>query len=225
MSADRIPFTYWSDPLCIWAFVAQQKLDRILDEHGPSLDVDYRVVPVFGSVRWRFAHGPWTSDGVAGRVEATRRIVREHGREDVSGACWQKDPPASSWSPGMAIKAVCALEREESIAPGTGARYQRHLREAFFVEERNVARREVQLELLEAFDVRRGAVEARLDDGSALAALWEDHRDREARQIQGSPTFELQEGRAKLYGNFPYGILEALVDELVRGLHVGASQC
>ena len=30
----RLRFSYWSDPLCIWALVAQQKLERILGELG-----------------------------------------------------------------------------------------------------------------------------------------------------------------------------------------------
>ena len=50
----RIAFSYWSDPLCIWAYVAQDKLDRTLREWGEKLDVSYRIVPVFGSLPWRF---------------------------------------------------------------------------------------------------------------------------------------------------------------------------
>ena len=105
----RLQFSYWSDPLCIWALVAQQKLDSVLGELGDHVRVDYRIVPVFGSVPWRFAAGPWAKDGVDGRVAAPRRIAEEGGRSDVSGECWRRAMPASSWAPAAAIKAVFAF--------------------------------------------------------------------------------------------------------------------
>lgn len=220
-----LSFGYWSDPLCVWALVAQDKLDRILAEKGEQLRVEYRVVPIFGSVRWRFEEGPWAADGVQGRVDKTRRVAADHGRPDVSGECWRRDPPASSWSPGVALKAVWALENEGRVAPGRGADYQRILRERFFVDERNVARRSVQLEVAEELDVPRGPLEERLDDGTALAALWEDNRLKEELRVQGSPTYVFLGGRTMLYGNFAYGILHATVEELLGDRASGASRC
>jgi predicted DsbA family dithiol-disulfide isomerase len=222
---DRIEFSYWSDPLCIWALVAQTKLDRVLAELGEHLVVDYRIVPVFGSVPWRFKDGPWAKEGLEGRALATRRIAEAAGHKDVSGECWRKAAPASSWPPSCAIKAVCAIERRGEIAPGSGARYQRAVRERFFVHEQNVAHRRVQLAIAEALDLPRGPIEERLDDGSALAAVWEDHHEKERLKIQGSPTYVFDGGRAMLYGNFEYGILKSTVDELVRGIHPGCSAC
>ncbi len=225
MTSARLPFGYWSDPLCIWAFVAQTKLDRILTDHQDVLHVTYRVVPVFGSVPWRFAKGPWSKDGVEGRVQATARVAREHGHPEVTGEIWRRDPPASSWSAGAALKAVFALEAEGALPQGKAAEYQWQMRRRFFVDEANVARRSVQLELAEALEVPRGPLERRLDDGSALAALWEDHTEKEALRIQGSPTYVFDGGRAQLYGDFAFGILSATVEQLIKGFAVGASAC
>lgn len=220
-----VEFGYWSDPLCIWAFVAQDKLDRVLDELGTQLTVDYHVVPVFGSVPWRFAHGGWAEEGVDGRVAKTREIAAAHGHSEVSGAGWRTDPPASSWAPGLAIKAIQLMEAEGQVATGTTAIFQRRIRSAFFVDDRNVAHRTIQLELAEALDVPRDDLVRRLDDGSAMAALWEDHQEKERLRIQGSPTYVFDGGRAMLYGNFPFGILRATVEELVRGTAPQGSQC
>lgn len=224
-SKPELMFAYWSDPLCIWALVAQAKLDCVLAEVGDRVNVDYHVVPVFGSVGWRFRAGPWARDGVVGRVDATRRIALEHGRDDVSGECWRRDCPTSSWAPGAALKAVWDMETAEIVASGSGATYQKRLRERFFVEERNIARRTVQLELAEELGLPRAALEQRLDDGSALAALWDDHQLKEELRIQGSPTYVFESGRAMLYGNFSYGILHATVLELLRGAELGATPC
>jgi len=221
----RIEFSYWSDPLCIWALVAQTKLERILTELGSHLRVDYRIVPVFGSVSWRFKAGPWAKDGVEGRVAATKRIAEQAGRSDVSGACWRTCAPASTWSPSSAIKAVFAIEAEGAVAPGTAPRYQLTLRERFFVAEQNIAERGVQLAVAEELGVPRAPLERRLDDGTALAAVWEDFNEKERLRIQGSPTYVFDGGRAMLYGNFEYGMLKSTVDELVRGMEAGSSAC
>lgn len=221
----HIEFSYWSDPLCIWALVAQPKLDRILNERGSSLRVDYRIVPVFGSLPWRFTQGPWAKEGVPGRVEATRRIAAQAGRADVTGECWAKATPASSWAPAAAIKAAFAAEKQGLLPEGKAAEYQRMLREAFFVGERNIARRDVQLAVAEELDIARAPIEERLDDGSAVASVWEDNLEKERLRLQGSPTYVFDGGRAMLYGNFEYGMLRSTVDQLVQGIHPGSSAC
>lgn len=219
----RLRFSYWSDPLCIWALIAQQKLDRVLQELGGHVKVDYRIVPVFGSVPWRFAEGPWAKEGVDGRVAATRRIAEQGGRSDVSGECWRRAMPPTSWAPAAAIKAVFALE--EGRGDEAGPVYQRALRERFFVGEQNIALRKVQLEVAEELGLPREAIEARLDDGSALSLVCEDHAEKERLRIQGSPTYVFDGGRAMLYGNFDYGILRSTLEELVRGAGPGGSAC
>lgn len=220
-----VSFGYWSDPMCIWAFVAQRKLDALLERHGAVLAVDYRVVPVFGSVPERFARGVWAKGGVEGRVEATARIAAEHGHPEVTGEVWRTDAPASSWAASAPIVAALRAEAEGVLAPGAGAAFLRRSRAAMFVENRNVARRAVQLELAEELGLPRPPIEQRLDDGSALAALWEDHQERERLKIQGSPTYVFDGGRAMLYGNFDEAVLTATVETLVAGLRVGGSAC
>ena len=89
----------------------------------------------------------------------------------------------------------------------------------------NIARRAAQLEVAEVTDVPRAALEARLDDGTAMAALYEDHLEREALKLQGSPTYVFDGGRAQLYGNFDAAILDATIAALEPGLEVGGSEC
>ena len=220
---ERIAFSYWSDPLCIWALVAQTKLDRVLAELGEFVKVEYRIVPVFGSVAARLSSGPWAKDGIQGRVVATRDIALRAGRTDVSGECWRRATPSTSWAPSAAIKAVFALD--DGRGEERGPTYQRVLRERFFVKEENIALRSVQLAVAEELALPRAPIEALLDDGSATAAVWEDYAEKERIRIQGSPTYVFDGGRAMLYGNVDYCILQSTVEELVRGARPGASAC
>lgn len=222
---NRIEFEYWSDPLCIWAYVAQPKLEAVLKRHGELLAPQYRVVPVFGSIPQRFATGAWSEAGPQGRAEATRRVAQQHEQENVDGGCWIDDCPASSWSSGAALALVHSMVENGTISLGQAERYQWRMRERFFVENQNVARRGVQLELAEETDVPRDEFERRLDDGTGLSALWEDHARGEKLGLRGSPTFVFDGGRAMLYGNFSEAVLNATVEELVKGLVAGGSEC
>lgn len=221
----RIPLQYWSDTLCIWAFVAQDKLERLLMEKGPILDVAYRIIPVFGSVPHRFREGSWAQKGPEGRVAATRRVAHERGHTEVTGEIWRTDPPASSWAVGAVVKAAFALEAAGRLNKGTAAAFQLRLRRRFFVDNVNVARRAYQMEAAEAEGIPVVDLEARLDDGSALAALYEDYLEKETLKLQGSPTYVFDGGRAQLYGNFDHAILDATLASLERGLEVGGTEC
>jgi predicted DsbA family dithiol-disulfide isomerase len=222
---ESLPVTYWSDPLCIWAFVAQQKLDSVVAEFGERIAITYRVVPVFGSVGWRFAEGPWSKGGVEARVAATAKVAAQHGHTDVTGAVWADDTPSSSWSPGAAIKAVFAMVDAGAITAAQAAAYQWQLRRRFFVDNVNITRRGEQVALASKLEIPIDDLELRLDDGSAVAALWEDNRLREATMIAGSPTWVFDGGRAKLYGNFDFGVLRATIEQLLCGLDPGCTDC
>jgi len=221
----RLTFEYWSDPLCIWAYVAQPRLDAVLARYGNALDVRYHVVPVFGSVPWRFREGSWAKSGVGGRVAATQKVAARFGHDDITGACWRDDCPASSWAPGMAIKAVFELEDSGKLEPGRGAAYQWALRRAFFEDNRNIALRDVQLDVARAEGIETTPITRLLDDGTALALLWEDDNLRNDNRIQGSPTYVFDGGRARLYGNFNERVLQSTVAELLADLVGGASAC
>ena len=62
-----------------------------------------------------------------------------------------------------------------------------------------------------------------IDSGVAHADLEADRRDQQALMVQGSPTFILNEGRQKLYGNVGYGVIEANIKELLRSPAAGAA--
>jgi len=221
----QIEFEYWSDPLCVWAFVAQPKLEAVLQKHGDLLAPRYRVVPVFGSIPQRFSTGSWAEKGPEGRAEATRRVAHQYGFENVDGSCWLSDCPASSWSAGAALCAVLGMVEDGTISLKVAERYQWRMRERFFLENQNIARRSIQLELAEEVDVPRHELERRLDDGTGMQILWEDHTLRESLGLRGSPTFVFDGGRAMLYGNFSEAVLNATVEELVKGLVAGGSEC
>lgn len=224
-ATEPLSFVHWSDPLCIWAFVAQARHERVLLDYGERIRVRHRVVPVFGSIVQKFRSGSWAEAGHAGRAAKTREIAERFGISDVDGSMWESDPPSSSWSPGMAVMAVRGMVERGEVSPDADRVYLEALRRAAFVDNRNTARRAVQLEVAESLDLDRGTIEADLDDGTALASLWEEHLDREADRVQGSPCYVFDGGREMLYGNVADTVIRATIDALLDGLEPGGSEC
>jgi predicted DsbA family dithiol-disulfide isomerase len=71
-------------------------------------------------------------------------------------------------------------------------------------------------EIAEAFGVDIAAIEQSIHSGIAFARLAADYQDAEKMRIEGSPSFVLNEGRQKLYGNIGFHLIEANIQELLR---------
>jgi predicted DsbA family dithiol-disulfide isomerase len=119
------------------------------------------------------------------------------------------------------VQAVRHWDRE-STAPGSQSgpsHFDRGMwafRCAFFRDNRDIARWDVQCEIAEALGVDIGAIEDSIQSGSAFARLAADYQDADKMRIEGSPSFVLDEGRQKLYGNVGFRLLEANIQELLR---------
>lgn len=118
--------------------------------------------------------------------------------------------------PHLFLKAVGLAEAGGACPAGAFERTSRALRQAFFRDARDIARVDVQREVGREAGVEPGAVEAFIADGRAFAALASDYQDAEVMGVSGSPSFVLNEGRQKLYGNVGYRILDANIQELLR---------
>ena len=89
-------------------------------------------------------------------------------------------------------------------------------RRGFFEQGLDVSHWEVQCDLAKPFGVDLDAVAARIHDGTAIALLTRDYQEAEKLRIEGSPTFVLNEGRQKLFGNVGFRIIEANIKELLK---------
>ncbi len=220
-----LPCTYWSDPLCIWAFVGQRHLDTICTELQGALVVQQRIVPVFGSIAWRFSDGPWAQGGVHARVQATAEIAARFGCSNVDGRGWVLDCPASSWPAAAAVKAAYALVHGEHVTTAQADAFSWALRCAFFEDNLNIARREVQLHVAEHVGLPRAPLQNMLDSGQAMSLLWEDWNEKERLRVRGSPTWSFEDGREMLYGNVSLDVVRALIAQLRAGIDSGRTNC
>lgn len=216
-----IKVTYFSDVLCIWAYVAQARVDAIRQAFGSEVQLDYRFCSVFGDARNKIAaawHGRGEFDGYNKHVTAiAARFPHIRVRPDV----WTAARPASSASPQLFLSAVLDWERSRGSALATGGfpifeSVTWAFRRGFFADGLDIGTWEVQRELARPFDLDLEAIETGIRGGTAFARLSADYLDAEKLRIEGSPTFVLNEGRQRFYGNVGFRVIEANIKELLR---------
>jgi len=224
---------YFSDVLCIWAYVAQIRLDELRKSFPEQVHVTYRFIPVFGDVRGK-VQGWSDRGGIAGYGKHVHEVAGRFGHVPVHADIWVRDAPAGSLSAHAFIKSVELLCREGELSSEPVAAFDGRttleelmwrLRLAFFRDLRDIARLDVQLELAGELDLPVDRVRRRLEDGRAMAALSADHELAQRSGVTGSPTYLFNEGRQTLYGNVGYRIIEANVQELLRDNSDRSSWC
>lgn len=229
-----IRIDYFSDVLCVWAYTAQVRLDELQRNFADRIDIHYHFIPVFGCTEERIGEGWRERGGYSGYCDSVQEVCCGFPHVSVHPEVWTRDVPASSASCHYFVKGVQLLEREGLIDRRPLDEYGGkrlfeavvwRMREAFFREVRNIGDRACQMELAREFDLPVDDLSKRLDDGSAMAAMCNDLALQERYRVEGSPTYVLNEGRQKLYGNIGYRVIEANVEELLRLPEAQASWC
>lgn len=216
--------TYFSDVLCIWAYLAQMRIDRLQSEFGARVCFENRFCSVFGDVPSKIARN-WKGDYAAFNKHLLE-VAAAHPDLRLSPDVWLAAQPASSTSVHLTVKAAGLAESAGAYAPGTADRLCWALRCAFFHDAKDISNWSVQEQVFGAGGVDPKEAYDRIRDGSAFAALAADYAEADANAIQGSPSFVLNQGRQKLYGNVGYRVIKANLEELLREPFSGeASWC
>ncbi len=222
---DPVRIQYFSDILCVWAYISQVRFDELRANFPQEVEVDSRYFHVFGNVERKIA-GAWSDrGGIAGYAEHVRQTAAAFEHARVHPEVWVRSTPRSSMPAHLFVGAVRVLEQDETVARGSSARAAWALRRAFFEDAADVASRQVLFEVAEAERLPIGAIQAVLDDGRAQAALCEDLELARTQSVRSSPTLIFNEGRQRLTGNVGYRILEANIRELMRNPSGRQSWC
>lgn len=211
-----VPILYFSDILCVWAYIAQHRLDEAHTQFRAQIAVDLKFCSVFGDTA-RKMESQWAAKGgYEGFNAHLRHAVTAFPEVELNPNIWLTVKPASSTSPHLFLKAAQLAERQEMLEVGASARLTRGLRDAFFRQARNISDWATQVEVADEGGIDRQPIEALIRSGQAFAALASDYQDADTMGVKGSPSFVLNEGRQKLYGNVGYKIIEANIQELLR---------
>ena len=207
-----IEVTYFSDVLCVWAYVSQARMAAVEEKFGDSVRIRHRFCSVFGDTAEKIKLNWKEKGGYEGFNNHLRHVAEKFPHIQVHPDIWLKTRPPSSASPHLFLKAVQLWDRDSKIFDQVMWAF----RSAFFRDCRDISRWDVQCEIAEGLGANIGAIEELIHSGVAFASLAADYQDADKMRIEGSPSLVLNDGRQKLYGNVGFRLIEANIQELFR---------
>jgi predicted DsbA family dithiol-disulfide isomerase len=222
---DKVRISYFTDALCVWAYVSQVRMDELKTNFKDAVELDCRYFHVFGNVADKMDRGWRDRGGVAAYRQHVREIVEKFGHVQLHEQTWQTGVPKSSMPAHLLLCATRHLESSCGAAPGSANRAAWAVREAFFRHGRDISRSSVLRETAESIGLPLRDIEDAIANGAAHAALAEDLELARTQSISASPTLLFNEGRQRLTGNVGYRIIEANIRELLESASGQLSWC
>ncbi len=224
MNTPPIVVDHYSDLLCIWAHIAQQRVDKLRRSFGPRIEVRYHFTSIFGAVDHKMQTLWGTRGGYAGYAAHVRKTAEPFESVTLHPNLWRVNPPSSSMPVHLFLKAVQGVQAEGGLPQGAGietglTRFEAlvaEFRSAFFEQAIDISDRSLQMGYAEKLGISPAQIQAQLDDGRAHAALEQDYKKGQELGLNCSPSLVLDGGRMRLCGNVSFTVMEANVAALLK---------
>lgn len=230
----KVEIMYFTDVLCVWAYLAQIRIDELKVKFKNRIDVQNHFIPVFGSVEAKMESGWKNKGGVAAYSKFVYKISSTYSYIEIHPEIWTKNIPTTSFNCHLFLKAIQILESQGELpaiasASDTGKNIFEtiiwELRLSFFKYLVDVSNFKKLMEIAERLNLPFKKIETLINSGAAFAALFNDLQLKEEYAVKGSPTLILNGGRQIIYGNVGYRVIEANVEELLIQPESQASWC
>ncbi|HHJ18706.1 MAG TPA: disulfide bond formation protein DsbA, partial [Gammaproteobacteria bacterium] len=211
---------YFSDVLCVWAYLGQIRVDELKQTFGDEIDIHYRFVQIFGAAKQQVSKNWEKKGGLAGYRNHLLKMAENWPHIEINPKVWAEVAPESSTSVHLYLKAIQILIEQGEIPNKPCDNDQGRsifeqvmwmFREAFFRDGRNISTRSVQDEIATTLALPLAAIHSVIDQGQAHAELYWDDEAKQNYRVPGSPTLVLNEGRQLLFGNVGYRVMDANV--------------
>lgn len=220
----QVQVSYYSDVLCIWAYAAQRRLNELVQKFGDDLSIDAHFCSVFADA-WGKIDEKWASrGGFEGFNQHINEVAQGFQHIDVHDRLWLETRPRTSASAHLFLKAIECIERDgagsdcksQPYLERLSTRAAWELRTAFFALAKDISDWQVHRQIADGLGIDYALVDEKIRSSEAVAQLAVDYNVSQNHGVEGSPTFIMNDGRQKLFGNVGYRLLEANVQELLR---------
>ena len=211
---------YYTDVLCIWAWIAQRRIDELHHQWGEQVQLNHHCINVFGDTRAKMDTQWSERGGFDGFAAHVADAAAEYEDAPIHPGLWRSVRPVTSANAHLLLKAAQSVASTDTMVE-----LATRMRQAFFVDAVDIGELSNLLELAADLGLAAESLEAELGSGRAMAALMTDYSVAEQYGIKGSPSWVMNQGRQILYGNVGYRVLHANIEELVRHPDHEASWC
>jgi predicted DsbA family dithiol-disulfide isomerase len=216
---EPIRIFYFSDVLCVWAYIAQIRLDELKATFPTQISIEQHFTPVFGDARRKLEQRWQDRGGFAGYNNHVREVAAKFKHISVHPDIWTQSIPTSSTSCHLFLRAVKLLEDKGAVVGKDGTSSLDALtwafRTAFFTELADISDRKIQLQIAKDLGLPVNKIKAEIDSGAAYAELSRDFELTKEYNVTVSPTLIFNDGRQRLNGNVGYRVIEANIRELL----------
>jgi len=241
MSAQKnVTALYFTDLLCVWAYIAQIRMDKLKNTFGSDIHLQEHFVSVFGAVNTKMQKNWGDKGGTAAYSNFVKETALKFSHIEIHPDIWTKNIPTSSTGCHLLLKAIQLLEARDEIHLSRDQQLDSQasteknnvfntvaweLRLAFFRDLVDISNYKSQMSIIEKLGLPHKNIEEILQSGEAYSALENDAQLKEKFGVSGSPSLVLNEGRQIIYGNVGYRVIEANIQELLKEPENQASWC
>jgi predicted DsbA family dithiol-disulfide isomerase len=217
---DRNEIDYYSDVLCVWAWIAQRRLEEAGDEWGDRIHLKHHFINVFGNTADKVGRQWSDRGGYAGFATHVRESAAPYETAPVNVAVWNKIRPRTSATAHLVLKAAKIVK-----GPEVASKLEFKLREAFFVDAIDIGTTGAVLEIANDTGLDKTDLSSAIETGEAIAELLADYDRAKALGVRGSPSWVMNDGRQILYGNVGYRLISANIEADLKRAADDASWC
>ncbi|MDO6444457.1 DsbA family protein [Colwellia sp. 1_MG-2023] len=198
---------YVTDVLCVWAWVSQQRIERLEEKFGDQIHLQFRYLDVFGDTQQKMQN-QWADRGhYQGFAEHVRNSASCEPNAVINPKIWHEVQPTTSTNAHLILKAIelaYHADKSKEIAA--------IIRKAFYVKACDISQLSVLMQLVSEHGLDSTLVQNFLENGQAIAALMTDYQSAKQQSLKGSPTYIIDNGRQVLFGNISDKVLHANIN-------------
>ncbi len=220
-----VQISYFSDSLCVWAYVAQIRVEELQASFGDKVKINSHFCRVFGNTETHIEKHWGHQGGVTAYGAHVQEVASRFEHVEVHPDVWSVVRPHSSMPCHLYLAAVRLASASQGGDPSILPRTMWAFRQAFFRDARDISDAHVRQEVAAGCGAPTGHVEHLIANGSAHAELATDLQMARDMDVRVSPTLVLNQGRQRLNGDVGYRIMEANVRELMERPQTAHSWC
>jgi predicted DsbA family dithiol-disulfide isomerase len=211
---------YYSDILCVWAWIAQRRIEELNDKLSDKIELRYHYLDVFGDASQKIPNQWQDKGGFLGFSNHVQEAAAPYPDAPVNPELWTCVRPHSSANAHLVLKAAALI-----FGTKISIEFALLFRQSFFVDGKDISQLSILFTLIEKAGYDTGNVKEAINDGRAIGALMADYQQAKLLSLKGSPTYIIDNGRQVLYGNVGYRVLLANIEEQLKAPTNEASWC